>query len=67
MGCRHDLCPCELGGGGGIRRLPPQGGPHTDGLETMEKTVWNVGVPPAGGGYVVGGPARGGYLRFPPP
>ena len=32
------------GGGWGVRRIPPQGGPQADMEETLERTVWCMGL-----------------------
>ena len=48
-------------------RLPQQGVPQTDGSETVEGTVWDVGVAPNGRGDGGGVPAGGGNLSRPSP
>ena len=46
-----------------LGRIPPQGGLHIDREATTEGFVWDMVVPPAGGGDVGVRPTRGGDLR----
>ena len=51
----------------GVGRIPPQGGPQTDGTEISEVEGWEVGVPPSGGSDGGIGVTGGGDLHLPPP
>ena len=48
-------------------RIPPQGGPQTDGTATTEGTRWYVGLSPSGGDDGEGKIIGGGYLHLLPP
>ena len=39
-----------------LERIPPRGGQQTNGLVNAEGNIWDVGIPPAGGGDGRGGP-----------
>ena len=50
-----------------LGRLPPKGGLYTYRTETVERTVWYVGVTSTIGGNGGGRPAGGGDLHCLPP
>ena len=49
----------------GVGRIPPQGGPQADRVETLAKEVSRMGIPPSEGCDGGGGTAEGGDLRIP--
>ena len=50
-----------------VGRIPPQGGPQTDGEEILEREGRRVGIPLSGRSDGGGRTEGGGDLRLPPP
>ena len=58
---------CDLPHWEGFGRITSQGGPKDHGEVTLERKVWRMGIPPAGGRTGRGNTAGSEYLLLPPP